>query len=223
MLTQQRPPGEAMNRQVGIFGTSGMAVETADIAIDLGMVPILIAESEVARRRCRHDFDVILESELSSFHRLPCVIGIGSPVIRRRIAERFSASVRFINLVHPSASFGHGQRARVEQSCGVIICSGVRMTRDVKIGCHTIFNLNVTISHDSSVGDFSTLSPQACVLGNVIIGEGVWVGASATVNQGSPADPRHIGANVVIGSGAVVVANCDAGKVYVGVPAGLRK
>jgi acetyltransferase-like isoleucine patch superfamily enzyme len=64
-----------------------------------------------------------------------------------------------------------------------------------------------------------TISPQACILGNVEIKSGAWIGAGATINQGTNLSKRMIGFNTIIGSGAVVLRDCDADSVYVGVPA----
>ena len=212
-----------MSRRVGIFGTAGMAVEAADIALALGLEPILIAKDERAQSECDYDLPLMLETGLAAESALPCVVAIGDPTIRHCVVKRHSDSVTFTNLIHPSASFGHGQREAVDRSIGVIVCAGVRMTSRISVGDHTIFNLNCTVSHDSQIGDFSVLSPQACILGNVVIEDRSWVGANATINQGTPGHPRRIGADAVIGSGAVVISDCVPGGVYAGVPARVLK
>lgn len=212
-----------MSRRVGIFGTAGMAVEAADIALELGLEPILIAQDETAKSECDYDLPMMLEAGLTEESSLPCVVAIGDPIIRQRVAERYSERLTFTNLIHPSASFGRGQREAVGRSIGVIVCAGVRMTSGISVGHHIIFNLNCTVSHDSQIGDFSMLSPQACILGNVVIEERSWIGANATINQGAPGQPRRIGADAVIGSGAVVVSDCAPGGVYAGVPARVLK
>lgn len=210
-----------MSRRVGIFGTAGMASEAADIALALGMEPVLIAKDERAQSECDRDLPLMLEAGLATESALPCVVAIGDPTIRQRVVRRHTDRVTFTNLIHPSASFGHGQREAVDRSIGVIVCAGVRMTSGISVGDHTIFNLNCTVSHDCQIGDFSVLSPQACILGNVVIEERSWIGANATINQGAPGQPRRIGADAVIGSGAVVVSDCASGVVYAGVPARL--
>jgi acetyltransferase-like isoleucine patch superfamily enzyme len=53
----------------------------------------------------------------------------------------------------------------------------------------------------------------------VEIKSGVWIGASATINQGTNVSKRMIGPNTIIGSGAVILHDCDADSVYAGVPA----
>lgn len=212
-----------MKSRVGIFGTAGMAAEAADIAVALGLEPVLIAQDQAGVEASSYDLPVILEAALPEHPQLPCVVGIGSPAIRRRIVDKYASFVEFTSLIHPDASFGRGQRERTEQSEGVIVCAGVRMTCNITVGRHTIFNLNSSVSHDAVISDFAVLSPQSCILGNVVVGESAFIGANATVNQGKPGRPRLVGAEAVIGSGSVVIGDCEPGRVYAGVPARLLK
>lgn len=209
-----------MTRRIGIFGTSGMARESRDIAQDLGLSVVFVAKDQ----RDLEEFneknqEVVLESDIGRFRDIPFVIGVGESAARRNIATRFASKVRFCNLIHPSASFGQGQREHIEAKQGVIVCAGVRFTSNISIGNFTIFNLNATISHDCIISNFVTISPQSCILGNVEIKTGAWIGAGAIINQGNSLSKRVIGENAMIGSGAVVLQDCDANSIYVGAPA----
>lgn len=208
-----------MTKRVGIFGTSGMAMESRDVASELGYDVVFVARDQTELASCDGREEVILESEIHRHKGLGFAIGVGDGAVRRKIAAHYAGIINFINLIHPDASFGHHQRARIESKQGVIICAGVRLTSNIAVGDFTIFNLNSTVSHDSIINDFATISPQACILGNVEIGNGAWIGAGAVINQGLNGSKREIGANTVIGSGAVVVDDCEADSVYVGVPA----
>lgn len=208
-----------MQKKIGIFGSSGMAREVGDIAIELGYVPLFIEKDDHGLQDWDSPFELITESEFIRCSGLPCVVGIGQGAIRRKIVTRFSAKRIFPNLIHPSATFGSGQKESLEQQYGVVVCAGVRFTNNIKVGNFTIFNLNTTISHDSLVEDFVTVSPGATILGNVHIKSGAWIGAGAVVNQGSNESKLIVGENSVIGSGAVVVKDCDPNSTYVGVPA----
>jgi acetyltransferase-like isoleucine patch superfamily enzyme len=53
----------------------------------------------------------------------------------------------------------------------------------------------------------------------VHIRSGCWIGTGAAINQGTPHAKLTIGADTTVGSGAVVVKDCDESAVYVGVPA----
>lgn len=209
-----------MIQKIGIFGTSGMARETQDIAQVLGFSVVFVASNSREMEEFKNkDQEVILESDIERFSDIPYVIGIGECATRRHIAIRFAGKIRFCNLIHPSATFGRGQRELIESKQGVIVCAGVRFTSNISIGDFTIFNLNATISHDCIVGDFVTVSPQSCVLGNVEIKTCAWIGAGSIINQGSNLSKRIIGENAIIGSGAVVLQDCDPRSTYVGSPA----
>jgi sugar O-acyltransferase (sialic acid O-acetyltransferase NeuD family) len=208
-----------MNKTLGIFGTSGMARETRDIAQELGYSTVFIAYDNAEKQAFGNLGRVILESEIDKDPDMSYVIGIGEGAVRRKIANRYAGKLKFINLIHPSATFGYQQHSQVESKQGVIICAGVRFTNHILVGDFTIFNINSTVSHDTTVGDYTTVSPQACILGNVQVQSGVWIGAGAIINQGTNQVPRIIGANTLIGSGAVVLSDCDPDATYVGVPA----
>ncbi|MDC7700852.1 acetyltransferase [Vogesella indigofera] len=205
-------------KRIGIFGTSGMAREARDIADALGYSAVFVARNAEERAAFHDSGDVILESEVGNYKDMPYAIGIGEGAVRAKIAARHANTVRFGNLIHPSATFGCGQRQHIETRSGVIICAGVRFTSNISVGDFTLFNLNATISHDSIIADYVTVSPNACILGNVSIGEAAWIGAGAIINQGSSDRKVTIGNNTLIGSGAVIITDCDADAVYVGVP-----
>jgi len=209
-----------MSKRIGIFGTSGMARETQDIAHDLGHSVVFVARDPLEMATIQDTGeDVMLESDIDRFRDMAYSIGVGECVARRKIANRFADKIKFCNLIHPSATFGRNEREHVETKQGVIVAAGVRFTCNILIGDFTIFNLNATISHDCIIGDFVTISPQACVLGNVEIKAGAWIGAGTIINQGTTESKLLIGENSLIGSGAVVLSECDAKSVYVGIPA----
>jgi sugar O-acyltransferase (sialic acid O-acetyltransferase NeuD family) len=208
-----------MTKRIGIFGTSGMAREARDIADALGLSVVFVARDSAELAAFAEHGDSILESDTERFKDMPFVIGIGEGAIRRKIATHFAGKIKFGNLIHPTATFGRGQRELLESRQGIIICAGVRFTCNVSVGDFTIFNLNATISHDCLIEEFVTISPLACILGNVRIKSGAWIGAGATINQGTNEAKRMIGVNTIIGSGAVVLHDCQDHSVYAGVPA----
>lgn len=208
-----------MNKRVGIFGASGMALETRDIAHDLGLSVVFVVRDSTELAAFGDSGDCMLETDIDRFRDIPYIIGIGEGSVRRKIAARYAKKVKFLNLIHPSATFGRGQRDQLECRQGVIVCAGVRMTTNISIGNFTIFNLNSTVSHDSIIGDFTTVAPQACILGNVDVKNGAWIGAGAIINQGVNETKLTIGANSILGSGTVILHDCDADSIYVGVPA----
>ena len=206
-------------KQIGIFGTSGMAREAGDIAWEVGYTPIYVARDLTELKEWSCSGEVILESDIDRYLGMDFTIGIGNNSARQRISECYAERLRFANLIHPSATFGYGQRQVIESRKGVIVCAGVRLTNNIKVGNFCIFNLNVTVSHDVVIDDYVYVAPGAHITGNVRIATRSWIGTGAAVNQGSKARKLHIGADAVIGSGAVVVKDCEPNAVYVGVPA----
>lgn len=205
--------------RIGIFGTSGMAREAGDIAWELGLEPIYVARDQAEMDACSFTSQVILESDVDSYRDMGYVIGIGDNSIRMHISQSYASRLHFTSLIHPSASFGKGQRDLLEVKKGLIVCAGVRFTNNIQIGDFCIFNLNSTISHDVTIEDFVYVAPGAHITGNVYIEARAWIGAGVAINQGTESHKRYIGAGTTIGSGAVVVKDCKPNAIYVGIPA----
>lgn len=204
---------------LGIFGASGMAREVGDIAYEIGLSPIYIARDQTEVDNWTFPEEVISEADVLRYSSISCVIGIGDNRLRQQLAQRFEGKVRFSNLIHPSATFGRGQREIIESQRGVIVCAGVRFTNHIQVGNFGIFNQNATIAHDVVIDDFVHVASGSVISGNVHISKYCWIGAGATVNQGASRAKLQIGEGTLIGSGAVVVKSCDANAIYVGVPA----
>lgn len=205
--------------RIGIFGTSGMAREAGDIAWELGLEPVYVARDQAELDTCAFPGKSILESDVNRNQEMGYVIGIGDNCIRQRIAQRYAGQLCFTNLIHPSASFGKGQRELVEAKRGVIVCAGVRFTNNIQVGDFCIFNLNSTISHDVVIDEYVYIAPGAHITGNVHIETRAWIGIGVDINQGTESLKRCIGADTKIGSGAVVVKDCEPNAIYAGIPA----
>lgn len=205
--------------KLGIFGTSGFAREVGDVADALGYEPIYIAADAGELAAWKFDQPAILESELETLGSIPFAIGIGENRIRERVATRYQDRLSFPSLIHPSSSFGLGQRAKIEAQRGVIVCAGVRFTSNIEVGAFCVFNLNATVGHDCLIEDFVNIAPSANISGNVRVATHAAIGTGAAINQGSNTEKLVIGADTTIGSGSVVVKSTDASAVYVGIPA----
>ncbi len=82
-----------------------------------------------------------------------------------------------------------------------------------------MLNNSVTISHESIVSDFVTVSPGARINGNVSLGEGSFVGSGAIIKNGERNTPIEVGNNSSIGAGSVVLNNVPSNSTIVGNPA----
>lgn len=206
-------------KAIGIFGTSGFAREVDDIAHALGWQAIFVARDAAELAAWTRDDDVILESDVLRYTDMPFAIGIADTAARQKVWLRFGDKLKFVNLIHPAASFGKRQRAAIEARTGVVVAAGARFMNQIVVGDFTAFDLNVTVGHDSVIEDFVHVAPGANISGNVHVGARCWIGTGAVINQGRNGRKLVVGADTVIGSGAVVVKDCDASSVYAGCPA----
>lgn len=138
------------------------------------------------------------------------VIGIGSPEVRRRIASVLEqACRRCFTAVHPSSTWG--ARASLEEGC--VVCAGVTVSTNVRLGRQVHLNPNATVGHDTVLGDFVSVNPAATISGEVKVGDGTLIGAAAIVLQN-----LTVGEGSLVGAGAVVTKNVPPDVVVKGVP-----
>lgn len=207
-----------MNK-IGIFGSSGLAREVADIARDNGYKEIFFIDLENGLDSYT-GYAIKKESEFNyTDSEIDYVIGIGEGISRKKVYEKFPV-LNYVNLIHPTVSFGYKQKDIIEVTKGNIICAGTRITNNVKIGNFGLYNLNTTIGHDCIIQDFVTISPGANISGNVLLSECCYIGTGSTVLQGKSIDTKLIiGMNSTVGAGAVVVKDVEANVVVKGIPA----
>ena len=211
--------GRFMKQLIGIFGTSGMARECADIAEALGYDVVFIAAAGEDNLFEKNGKAVVCEENISEIRGASFIIGIGDGAVRERIAKKYSNQLTFCNLIHPTASFGNGVLKKIEERVGVIVCAGVRMTNNIELGNFCIFNLNATVSHDCWIDDFVTVAPLASITGNVFLAKRVSIGTGANLSNGDSSKKLSVSHDAIIGAGAVVIRDCEPGAVYAGVPA----
>lgn len=95
-----------------------------------------------------------------------------------------------------------------------VIVGGVGITTNVRLGSCTTVHPRAELGHDIVAEDLVAIMPGAVVSGAVHLGEGVFVGANATILQGV-----SVGAWATIGAGAVVTGDVAPATTVVGVPA----
>ena len=106
--------------------------------------------------------------------------GLGRPnrkvVIERLIQKGFL----FQPLLHPSVNISEF----VDIGAGTIIQYGVGIMTNVKLGKFLIIDMNATIGHDVSIGDYTTVSTGVNLAGGVSIGSGCWIGSGSVIIEG---------------------------------------
>lgn len=141
-------------------------------------------------------------------------VAVGDPGLRRRLAER-CAGARFATVIAPTALVD----PTAELGEGAAICDFVMINSLARIGRHFQANYYSHVSHDCVIGDYVTFSPRTSCLGNVHVGDGVFVGAGAVIRNGAAGRPLVIGEGAVIGMGSVVIGDVPAGAKVFGNPA----
>jgi sugar O-acyltransferase (sialic acid O-acetyltransferase NeuD family) len=216
---QDRAIGQevAIKRKLGIYGAGGHGREVewaASNGNNFEVVAYIDSNPNVA---C--SFPVMSLGEFSSVYPDALVtVAIGDPKTRARVTQECSG-FGFATVVHcdavlsPSAKLG----------TGCVVFAGSILSVGVVLGDHVHVNVACSISHDSSIGDYSTLSPGVKVCGNVQIGHSVNIGAGATIINGRPGSPLVIGDCSVIAAGSCVTKSVEANCMFAGVPAVLKK
>lgn len=127
-----------------------MAREAEDVAWALGIEPVFGGRDEAELRAWHLPAKVIMEQDVSQHINMPYVIGIGENSIRRAIAEPFLVSLSFTSMIHPSATFGCGQRDIVEYCKGTIVAAGARFTSSIAVGdfCMTVARFGLAFKPD---------------------------------------------------------------------------
>lgn len=97
---------------------------------------------------------------------------------------------------------------------GTIIQTGCNVSSQVNIGKFVKLNTCSNVMHNAIIKDYTTVAPNAVILGHVEIGSNCYIGSNSTVLP-----YIKIADGVTIGAGAVVTKNIEDSGVYVGIPA----
>lgn len=140
------------------------------------------------------------------------VLGIASPQAKARIYDKLQKSslVEFPILIHPQAYVEPS--ATLAQGC--VISAFCFVAVESSLGICSFLNAGAQLGHDSKIGNFTSLMPQASVAGNVTIGDKTFVGMNASILQG-----LTIGTDVTVGIGSVLLNNVPDGVTVMGYPA----
>lgn len=148
---------------------------------------------------------------------LAVAVAVGNPASRAAAVARLtSAQLSFPVLVHPRVALASHQRIAIGE--GSIVQQGCILTCDIRLGRFVLLNLGCTVGHDAVLDDFCSLMPHANVSGAAQLEAGVYLGTNATIIQGV-----RVGANAIVGAGAVAVRDLPANTTAVGVPAAVIK
>ena len=171
-----------------------------------------IADKKVNGRRVL-DFETFLQEDAPT---RAIALAISDPVARAALDERCRGrGVGFFSVTAPETVI----MDEVFIGEGAILSPFVTITSNIRIGRHFHANLYACVEHDCRIGDFVTFAPGVRCNGNVVIGDGAYLGAGCIIRQGKPSTPLEIGAGATVGMGAVVTKSVPPGATVVGNPA----
>ncbi|KAA8484658.1 sugar O-acyltransferase (sialic acid O-acetyltransferase NeuD family) [Arcticibacter tournemirensis] len=159
--------------------------------------------------------DMNADSLSEEFKQTPLVITPDQPSVRMKLSAAYTHyGYHFTTLI--------AKECRISKSAelgkGVIAQSGVNISAQARIADFVKLNTSCNIMHDTVIGKYSTVAPNAVVLGNVNVGESCYIGSNSTILPNV-----SICNNVIIGAGAVVTKDIDVPGVFIGLPARKRQ
>ena len=203
--------------KIGIFGSSGHAREIADLAYSLNHDFIFIKKNN-SKDLLETKYEYIEEGKLNLRDFDGFAIGVASNKIREKIFKKYE-NLNWINLIHPSASFGISTEDEIFKKKGLIICAGARCANSVILGNFQIINQNATIGHDCIIEDFVNISPGVNISGYVNIGKYSFLGTNSSIVNGTANKRLIITKNTLIGAGSLILQSITESGTYVGSPA----
>lgn len=210
-------------RTLYIFGAGGAGREVAWLAAQSwgeSVKSIFLVDRPEFICAPVNGIPVQMLSDVSASTDVRFVIAVGDSTLRRRAASAcMEIGLRPVTLVHPRVEASRSVRLGE----GVVVCAGSILTTNVVVEQHTHINVACTISHDVSIGEFTTLSPGVHVAGHVTIGRNVFVGTGANIINGREGARLAIGDGAVIAAGACVTKSVDPEALMTGVPATRRR
>jgi sugar O-acyltransferase (sialic acid O-acetyltransferase NeuD family) len=209
-----------MKPQIVFWGARGHARVLRELCDTAGYRLVALFDND---RSCSSPFpDVTVHHGRDGFRKwregcmsetVDCLVAIGGARGRDRVAlQRFmaewglrpSVAIHASAFVAADATLGAGSQILAQAA----ICSGAA------IGEACIVNTKASVDHDCRLGDGVHLAPGVTLAGCVSVGEATLIGPAAVVL------PRlRIGANSIVGAGAVVTRDLPDHVVAYGNPA----
>lgn len=205
-----------------IIGAKGFAKEVLEVVHQLDELDNLVFYDDIndeIRGKLYNKFPILkTTAEVLNYFKITdnrFTIGIGNPVLRRKLYDDFTALGGVFTSTISDSSIGCYD---VYIGTGTNLLSGVTISNSVKIGIGALLYYNTIITHDCVIGDFVEIAPSVTILGRCKVGDYCQIGANTTILPNVT-----IGKNVIIGAGTVVTKDLPDNCVAVGTPARIIK
>lgn len=160
-------------------------------------------------------FDELYCKEIKGQYFLPTM---GDMNIRRDVINNLIKRGGIIpTIIHPSV---HISRFAKISNQGVVIGDRVELQSDVTIEDNVIIRSDVTICHNTTIKEDVFVGPKALVGAYITIDELAYIGQGSILISGKA---EHIGANTLVGAGAMVTKPLPANVIAIGSPARVVK
>lgn len=193
-------------KRINIIGAGGFGQEVVSMLPYCNCQLADVYDDDLQKPNLKGRLDQIAASKY------PFVIAIGDSILRRTLFDKLPQGLKFANLLHSHALLQDEKSIEVGE--GSILTAGSIFTTNIQLGKHNIVNLNCTVGHGVTTGDFCSLMPAVNLGGEVTLEEGVYMGTGASVLPGI-----NIGAWSIVGAGAVVTKDIPPHTTVKGVPA----
>ena len=201
-----------MTKEIIIIGAGGHARSITESVISNGY-QIKYYFDKFIDNKSLFGFPITKNLEISKSYETNILIAIANNYIREQIYKELNMkykNILFPNIIDPTANisdfsnFGKGNMIMANSFVGA----------NTKVKNFCIINNCVSLDHDCSLSNFSSLAPSATTGGNVKLGLRSSVGIGSIIKNNI-----FIGNDTFIGAGSYL--NIDAGKssVFYGMPA----
>lgn len=139
------------------------------------------------------------------------IIAIANIEVKKKIVAQLKSRVNFLTFIANESYLGNN----VNLGEGVLICPGVKLPANIKIGNFVSINIDSRIGHDSIVGDYCSIMPNVDVGGECLVEEEVFLGVKSTII------PRtKVAKGTVVGVASVILKDVkEPNGTYFGYPA----
>ena len=191
----------------------GYFPETIELCERIGYTIVGIVDSEAPASKYRYignDEAVLKNAE--QYRKTPACIVPDQPVVRKKLYQSYTERGFHIETIISERAFISAS-ATIGEGC--VIQDGCNVGANVNLGKCVRINTFGNVMHDSTIGNFVTVAPNAVVLGRCSIGDEWYIGANSTILP----DVKINSAGGIVGAGAVVTKRIDARMTVAGVPA----
>ena len=209
-------------KEIYILGIGGSTPVFMDLAISCGYkIAGLYHYNDDRTGEIEHgysilgSFDDLFKSEIrgKSF-----LLSQGNMKIRKEITDKIVSRGGIVpTLIHPSAEISNF--AKISDK-GVVIGAKCVVQAEAEIKSNSVIRDMALVCHQTSIGNYVFVGPMALVGAHIHVDDFVFIGQDALLVSGKVG---NVGANSLVGAGAVATKEIPSGVVVLGSPARVIK